>query len=76
MRLFLILMAIVTLSLALGSTLVTLIAVGGATNTVETSVDTSANQGRPSMQGLVTIDIVSSDDSLAQQETAQITDAK
>ncbi|MBD3209680.1 hypothetical protein GF367_04685 [Candidatus Woesearchaeota archaeon] len=58
MRTVLILLSILTLSVALASTAVTLVAVGEATSTVETSMDRAIDVGMQSLHGMVTVDVV------------------
>ena len=74
MRMFLVFMSILTLSIALGSTMMTMVAIGGATQTIETSIDNSISQGQSTLNGYVTIDILPMQDSLIQQEIAQVKD--
>jgi hypothetical protein len=62
MRLLIILLSIVVLSIALGSMTVTLVAIGGATNTVSDSMDNAIDLGMDSVRGFVTLDIVPVDE--------------
>lgn len=75
MRLFLVFMSILTLSVAFGSTMMTLAAIGGATQTAGVGVDDSIAQGQSALQGYVTVNILPVKDSLVQQEIAQVKDS-
>ncbi|MBN1275574.1 hypothetical protein JXA12_04770 [Candidatus Woesearchaeota archaeon] len=62
MRHILVFASLITLSIALGSTLMVIVALGGATSTVESSVDAMVDEGSSAVQGLVTLRIGEQDD--------------